>query len=121
MSLKKTLYDTKNQYREEQEALTSQNQQLEKALQKIEREMPRLKSENGRLVRQVVDLEKANRELTSLSSQEHSVNEMEAKVLRPMNKKMKETIKQIEEERQRDNQVWQAERNSLILKLKEIE
>lgn len=38
-----------------------------------------------------------------------------------MNKKMKETIKQIEEERQRDNQVWQAERNSLTLKLKEIE
>ena len=121
VSLKKTLYDTKNQYREEQEALTSQNQQLEKALQKIEREMPRLKSENGRLVRQVADLEKANRELTSLASQEHSVNEMEAKVLRPMNKKMKETIKQIEEERQRDNQVWQAERNSLTLKLKEIE
>lgn len=58
VGLKKTLYDTKNQYREELEALTAQNQQLEKALQKIEREIPRLKTENGRLVRQVADLEK---------------------------------------------------------------
>jgi predicted nucleic acid-binding Zn-ribbon protein len=63
VQLKKTLYDTKNQYREELEGLTSQNQLLEKNLKRIEREMPKIKRENHELVKKVRDLECANVEL----------------------------------------------------------
>lgn len=97
--LKKQLFETKEQYRTEIQGLSSHNKQLEKSLKAIEREMPCLRRENTELCKQLKKLEQENLELEAQVKQNISV---EAKLLKPLNKKLQTTIKQIEVQRQKE-------------------
>lgn len=116
--MKKQLYESKEHYRAEIETLTQHNKQLEKSLRVLERDLPKLRKENIEHVKKIKQLEQDNIELMSQNKQ--NVN-YEAKLLKPLNKKLQTTIQQLEIERQKDQQAWLVERQELMTKLQNIE
>jgi len=65
VSLKKTLFNTKNQYRDELTSLTARNQKLELQIQKLDSEVPAFKSENEKLLKQLESLKNQHKSLAN--------------------------------------------------------
>ena len=65
VSLKKTLFNTKNQYRDELTSLTARNQKLELQIQKLDGEVPAVKSENEKLLKQLESLKNQHKSLAN--------------------------------------------------------
>ena len=79
--VRQTLVDTKSQCRDELEALSTTNQQMELQLQKLEQEFPKCKSEKQKLEKELNAWKSKHKQFTNQSKEEIQNKERENSAL----------------------------------------